>query len=151
MFCIRAIKPGSVCATQANPFSGLARAAGGLPLSNALPGLIAYLECVMVALAVYRLGYVPKPCLAKPMLFAALSCIDAGDLIGAGVRLRESVARFVIAACDWYGVPVKNGKHPRPGDYARALREAKHLDKWGLEIVLECLDAGNKLSALPKR
>jgi hypothetical protein len=32
MFCIRANKPGSVCATQANPFSGLARAAVVLPL-----------------------------------------------------------------------------------------------------------------------
>ena len=32
MICIRANKPGSVCATQANPFSGLARAAGVHPL-----------------------------------------------------------------------------------------------------------------------
>jgi hypothetical protein len=98
----------------------------------------------MVALATFRLGYVPKPCLARPMLFAALECLDAGDLIGAGVRLRESVARFVISACDWYGVPVKNGKHPRPRDYALALREAKHLDNWGLQIVLDIIEAGNK-------
>jgi len=49
MICIRANKPGSVCATQANPFSGLARAAGRPRLSNALPGLSAYLECKMIA------------------------------------------------------------------------------------------------------
>lgn len=102
-------------------------------------------EFNMVALATYRLGYVPKVCLARPMLFAALDCYDRGDYIGCGVRLRESVYRFVKAACDWYGVKVK-GKHPRPGEYARALRDAKQLDRWGYEIVLECIDAGNKLA-----
>jgi hypothetical protein len=101
----------------------------------------------MVALATYRLGYIPKPCLAKPMLFAALDCLDRGDLIGAGVRLREAAARFLIAACDWYGCDVKSkSKYPRPFEYAKALLDAKQLDKWGHEIMLECIDAGNKLA-----
>jgi hypothetical protein len=98
----------------------------------------------MVALATYRLGYTPKPCLAKPMLFAALACLEAGDLIGAGVRLREATTRFLIAACDWYGCKVKESKHPRPCDYARALRNAKQLDKWGFDILCDCIEAGNK-------
>jgi len=99
----------------------------------------------MVALATPRLGYVPKLCLARPMLFASLECYDKGDYIGAGVRLREAVKRFVISACDWYGVKV-DAKFLTPKAYARALHKAKHLDKWGLEIVLECINAGNKLA-----
>jgi hypothetical protein len=97
----------------------------------------------MVALAVYRLGYTPKPCLAKPMLFASLACYDAGDYIGSGVRLRESVKRFVVAACDWYGVPVK-GKHPSPAEHVRSLRDAQQIDKWSCQALLDIIDVGNK-------
>jgi hypothetical protein len=99
----------------------------------------------MVALAVYRLGYVPKPCLAKPMLFAALECFERGDVIGAGVRLREAANRFLIHACDWYGVEVK-AKFLTPKAYAQALRKAKHLDSWGFQIMVDIIDAGNKLA-----
>ena len=98
----------------------------------------------MVALSVPRLGYQPTQCLARPMLFAALACYDAGDYIGAGVRLREAVKRFVVSACEWYGVELPKGKHPSPGEMARALRKAKQLDKWGLEILLESIEVGNQ-------
>jgi hypothetical protein len=99
----------------------------------------------MVCLSVPRLGYVPKLCLARPMLFAALECFDRGDLIGAGVRLREAVDRFVRAACDWYGVKVE-AKFLTPKAFAKALRKAGHLDKWGYTILIEAVEAGNKLA-----
>ena len=103
----------------------------------------------MVALAVPRLGYTPTLCLARPMLFAALDCYDRKDYIGAGVRLREAVKRFVVAACQWYDVKV-DAQFLTPKAYARALRKANHIDKWGLEILLECINAGNKLAHCEK-
>ncbi len=148
----RANKPGSVCATQANPFSGLARAAGVPTPTNALPGLLAIFmrglfragkATLMVALATHWLGYVPKPCLARPMLFASLDCLDRGDLIGAGVRLREAVTRFVSTACDWYGVEVKV-KFVTPTAMIRALREAGQCDPGCFETLLQCIELGNK-------
>lgn len=103
----------------------------------------------MVALNSFRLEYIPKPCLAKPMLFAALACHDKGDVIGAGVRLREAVTRFLRHACDYYGCMPK-GKFPRPRDFASALHNAKHLDKWGYGIMLDIIDAGNKAAHCQK-
>ncbi len=101
----------------------------------------------MVALAVPRLGYTPKLCLARPMLYAALDCYERGDLIGAGVRLREAVLRFVVAMADWHGIEVKTkDKHPRPGAYITALHKAGKFDKFGRECLFEMVNAGNKLA-----
>jgi hypothetical protein len=100
----------------------------------------------MAAAAVPRLGYMPKLCLARPMLFAALECHDRGDVIGAGVRLREAVLRFLKAAADWYGVALPKAKFPEPINYIRALRKSKSCDKWGARIMLDAIEQGNKLA-----
>ena len=101
----------------------------------------------MVSIAVPRFGFQPIVCLARPMLLQALDCYERGDYVGAGVRLRESVRRFVIAACRWYAVDLtkamKRDKYARTCTLVKALREAKCIDKWGAEIVLECVEVGN--------
>ena len=97
----------------------------------------------MVAPNVPRLGMSPKLCLARPMLSAALDCYDKGDYIGAGVRLREAVKRFIVAGCEWYGIDSPKSKHPKPADYIRALRKAKQLDDWGAKCLTEMIDSGN--------
>lgn len=97
----------------------------------------------MVCSATPRLGFQPTQCLARPMLYAALARYDAGDYVGAGVRLRESVKRFLVAACEWYDVPLPKDRHPSPAELARRLHKAKQLDKWGLETILECIEVGN--------
>ena len=98
----------------------------------------------MVAPATPRLDYKPEICLARPILFAALACFERGDILGSGIRLREAVTRFVKAACGWYNCPVPpKVKRPKPVDFIRALRKAKHLDKWGADCLLEMVAAGN--------
>jgi hypothetical protein len=105
---------------------------------------------IMVAAAVPRFGFQPTLCLARPMLLEALDCYERGDYIGAGVRLRESVTRFLVAAVEWYAVPLSKNlqrdKHPRPAALARALHDAKFMDSFALDIVLESLAAGNTLA-----
>jgi hypothetical protein len=79
------------------------------------------------------------------MLYAALECLDAGDTIGAGVRLREAVLRYVAAAADWYGIDVpRKQKYARAGQYIDALSKAGQMDTWAREYLLEMIDAGNK-------
>jgi len=94
-----------------------------------------------------RFGFQPTLCLARPMLLEALDCYERGDYIGAGVRLRESVTRFLTAAVEWYAVELpersKRHKYPRSADLARALHKAKQLDGWGLASILEMLAVGN--------
>lgn len=101
----------------------------------------------MVAPSVPRLGFEPQVCLARPILVHALDCYERGDYIGAGVRLREAVRRFVVAACRWYAIDLakamKRDKYGRTCTLVKALREAKCLDKWGAEIVMECVEVGN--------
>jgi hypothetical protein len=101
----------------------------------------------MVCLAVPRFGFQPTICLARPLLHHALDCYQRGDYIGAGVRLRESATRFLVAAVEWYAVDVskrtKRSKHPRPVELAKALHRAQRLDEWGLTAILEMLDVGN--------
>jgi hypothetical protein len=104
----------------------------------------------MVAASVPRLFFEPQVCLARPILVEALDCYERADYIGAGVRLRESVTRFLVAAVDWYAVPLSKNlqrdRHPRPAALARALHKAKCMDSFSLDIVLECLSAGNALA-----
>lgn len=98
----------------------------------------------MVALAVPRFGFQPTLCLARPMLLQALERYEQGDYVGSAVRLREAVKRFLVAAVAWYDVPVAVAKHPRPMDLAKALRNAKQLDKWGFECIEEMIETGNR-------
>jgi hypothetical protein len=100
----------------------------------------------MVAASVPRLGFTLKPSLARPMLFAALECFDHGDYIGAGVRLREAIKRFLISACEWHGVPVPKDKHASPARMARALHDAGHMGAGVLGWVSESIDCGNTLA-----
>lgn len=103
----------------------------------------------MVAPTCFRLAYIHKPCLAKPMLFAALACFEQGDLLGAGIRLREAVTRFLKHGCDWYGC-MPQGKYPRPRDYVNALHKAGQLEEFGREVMLDIIEAGNKAAHCQK-
>lgn len=100
------------------------------------------------SLAVPRFGFEPTICLARPILVEALECFERGDHIGAGVRLRESITRFLSAALEWYAVELpprvkKLSKYPRPSEMAKALRQAKVLDRWAYTTMIECIDVGN--------
>ena len=159
MFCNKATWPGSLCAcSSCDPGSGGAsRARGILPLTNELPGQVAFFalalcrakgDTTMVCASVPYLGYKPQLCLARPMLFAALDRLDRGDTIGAGVLLREAVSRFLIAAANYYDVqlPKLKRKYPRPADIARAIHKAGHLGDWGLSCIEDIITAGNRLA-----
>jgi len=145
-------KPGSVCATQANPFSGLARAAGVLPLTNALPGLSVYLgrilvarEFLMVAPATPRLDFVPTVNLSRVFLHRAADALEAGRVFEAGVLLRESVRRQLYAECAWKGcLPTKPVKQRSPSALLHALTEAGHVSYCGAEWTREIIELGNK-------
>jgi hypothetical protein len=101
----------------------------------------------MVCASTPRLGFEPKLCLARPLLLTALECFDRGDYIGCGVRLRESLSRFMTAMVDWYAVELPKSRKPlRPTQLAHALHKAKQFDKWALEIVLEMIAHGNTLA-----
>ena len=174
MFRDRAVGLGSLCARQSvDPGSRGARRARGLTTlikrvtgpggsfccvhrivtAGLLVGPAAYSVArgkalLMVALAVPRFGFEPELCLARPILLQALERYEVGDYIGAGVRLRESVRRFLVAAVRWYAVPMlksaKRDKFARTATLAKALHEAKVLDDWGVASMLEMLDLGNK-------
>lgn len=83
MFCNKATWPGSLCAcSSCDPGSGGAsRARGILPLTNELPGQVAFFalalcrakgDTTMVCASVPYLGYKPQLCLARPMLFGLM-------------------------------------------------------------------------------
>lgn len=100
------------------------------------------------SLSVPRFGFEPQICLARPVLLDALACYERADYIGAGVRLRESIRRFLVAACRWYAVPLlkaaKRDKYARNLTLAKALRNAKAMDEFSHEIICECIEIGNK-------
>jgi hypothetical protein len=99
----------------------------------------------MVALATPRFGFIPKVNLARPMLRDALECVDRGDLIGAGVRLREAVYRQLTAMCEWYNCTTKKGTLR---GMVQALRNAKQIDEMGVDWLMEMIEVGNKAAHL---
>ena len=173
MFRVKAIRPGSLCVRQScEPGSGLARRARGTrsPSKASYRAWWSFLmrasDCPrrpcsrgpssfhargkaskMVAASVPRLFFEPQVCLARPLLLEALGRYEKDDFIGAGIRLRECVRRFLVAALQWHAVPLtqamKRDKYARTATLAKALRDAKQIDQWGFEIILECLAVGN--------
>jgi hypothetical protein len=146
MVCIRANKPGSVCArSSCNPRRRVARRAGGPPLTNALPGLSAYLECNMVAPATPRLEFVPQVNLSRMFLFRAADALDAGRIFEAGCLLRESVRRQLFAECAWKGcLPAKQAQQRSPLALLHALEEAGHSSHIGVVWTKEIIELCNK-------
>src|SRR4029078_1023541 len=137
MFCIRVYKPGSVCATQANPFSGLARSAGARHLSSALPGLWAFLECKMKPRSVIS---------ATPgvLLHWTRSREQAGDLLGAGVCLREAIYRqLLILAREHHCLPKRRGDRERAAILASSLHAAGAIDDTDHQWLREAIEVGN--------
>jgi hypothetical protein len=99
----------------------------------------------MVALAVPRLGYVPKPNLARAFLHRALLAQEAGNLLEAGVLLREAVHRQLYAAASWYGcLPKSQRKRRSPIALLHALKNAGCEGYVGFEWTKEIITLGNR-------
>lgn len=91
----------------------------------------------MVALAVESIrGRIPT-CTARPFLDAANDAYEAGQEIKAACLLRESIRRYLLAHCEYAGVPLPASPHPlRLIDaYIEAGNECC---PWVREIVVAC-------------
>ena len=99
---------------------------------------------IMVALLVDSLGKVRPTCFARAMLFAAADSAEAGDIVKAGIELREAANRFLAALCEAHGcVPEK--KYDRcPGGMLVVLLKRKHIDRHTYRWLREIVEVGNK-------
>jgi hypothetical protein len=94
----------------------------------------------MVAVSFSRCGA------GGPLLDAATACLDAGDLVGAGVRIRHATTLLLIAFAESCGIKRPLRKFPRPARIARALHHSGRVDKATLESILEVLYSCNALA-----
>lgn len=80
------------------------------------------------------------PCQAHSTLHRAQQCLDRGDVICAGVHLRESARQLLAALCTFFQIDVNR----TPRRMSIALRAAGHLEitlhRWFLSII----DTGNQ-------
>jgi hypothetical protein len=99
----------------------------------------------MVALATPRFGYIVEPNLSRTFLHRALLAQEAGNLIQAGVLLREAVRRQLYAECNWKGcLPKGKRKHRSARALLYALKNAGHLGYCGVQWTEEIIDIGNR-------
>jgi len=98
----------------------------------------------MVALAVPRFGFVVEPNLARPFLYRAYDALQAGNLLEAGVLLREAVRRQLYAECSWKGcLPEGASERTPPRCLLAALRKAGFVDECGYQIARSIIATGN--------
>jgi hypothetical protein len=97
----------------------------------------------MVSLTFPRLDYDPEPNLTRPMLNAAVECEQRGDLVAAGVRLREAIRRYLFSACEWHNCLPAKTRRRSPRELAKALLKAGFFNDDGYEWVTEMIDCGN--------
>jgi hypothetical protein len=98
----------------------------------------------MVALATPRFGYVPEPNFARAYLFRAADALDAGNVLAAGVLLREAVRRQCWAECQWFGcLPAGANERTPARVLLAALKRAGRTDECALSIARECIEYGN--------
>ena len=77
----------------------------------------------MVLAIVRELGVVRPTCLAWPFLFQAQAELDRGNITAAGVKLRESVRRYLHALCKLHDCMPKKQRTPR--EMLKALHKRK--------------------------
>lgn len=77
------------------------------------------------------------------MLDASFQCLDAGDHIGAGVRIRQAARLLLIAIAEHYGLKKPLHKYPRPARIARVLHSAGKIDASTLQTLLGLISVCN--------
>ncbi len=96
------------------------------------------------SLSVPRFGFVPEINFARSYLFRASDALDAGNVTGAGVYLREAVRRQCWAECQWFDCLPEGATERTPASaLLRALEKAGCTDDCGLSVARECIEYGN--------
>ena len=75
----------------------------------------------MVLCAVEQIGRTKPVCFARSLLFAASNSLEAGDITKAGVQLRESVNRYLVALCEAHDCTPRKKNLRTPAMMNRAL------------------------------
>ncbi len=89
---------------------------------------------------------VPQLVSVRPLLDGAAACLDAGNLVGAGVRIRQAARLLLIAFAEACGIKRPLHKFPRPARIARALHRVGRVDAATLESLLELLNSCNAVA-----
>jgi hypothetical protein len=100
----------------------------------------------MVMAVVTDLGKVRPVCLSRFYLNRALTALEQDRLTEAGVLLREGIARYLVALCQYHDCLPKKKRDRIPGLMARSLWKKKQLTDGGYQWVRESIEYCNRLA-----
>lgn len=100
----------------------------------------------MVTALVSDLGKVRPVCMSRFYLNRALDALENGNKFEAGVLLREGIARYLEALCQYYDCQPKRPRDRTPSTLARSLWKNGHLPDGAYQWIREAIDYGNRLA-----
>lgn len=100
----------------------------------------------MVCSLVTDLGKVRPVCLSKFYLARSLEALEAGNVTEAGILLREGIARYLEALCQYHKCLPKRKRDRTPSLMARELWKQKQLTDCGYQWVRESIGYCNRLA-----
>lgn len=100
----------------------------------------------MVMALVSDLGKVRPVCMSRFYLSRALDALELGNTTEAGVLLREGIARYLLALCQYHGCLPRKKRDRTPALMARSLWKAGQLTDCGYQWTRESIGYCNALA-----